>query len=78
MLGLGDGIVLYLREDEVERDPDSEDLSSFNNMFKSKKKNELKALEESEKKGISAAAGAASSTRPQNKPKDKERDCSIF
>ena len=71
MLGLGDGEVLYLREDEIERDPDSEDLSSFNNMFKAKKKSELKALEESEKKGTSSSS-------PQKKPKDKERDCSIF
>jgi len=37
-------------------------------MFKAKKKSDLKALEEAEQKG----------SRPQNKPKDKERDCSIF
>lgn len=50
-------------------DPDKEDLSSLNSMFKAKKKTDLKALEDNEKKG-----GA----RQQNKPKDKEKDCSIF
>ena len=69
VLGLGDGIVLYLKADQVVADPDKEDLSSLNSMFKAKKKTDLKALEDNEKKG-----GA----RQQNKPKDKEKDCSIF
>ena len=38
VLGLGDGIIIYTREEEVMPDPDTEDLSSFNNMFKAKKK----------------------------------------
>ena len=67
--GHGDGEILHLKQDEVEADPDSEDLSSFNNMFKAKKKSELKALEDSEKKELN---------RQPAKPKDKERDCSIF
>ncbi len=69
VLGHGNGEILYLKQEEVEADPDSEDLSSFNNMFKAKKKNDLKALEDGEKKDI---------TRQPVKPKDKERDCSIF
>lgn len=38
VLGLGEGIIIYTREDQIVRDADSEDLSSFNNMFKAKKR----------------------------------------
>ena len=38
VLGLGDSIIIYTSEKEVVPDNDSEDLSSFNNMFKAKKK----------------------------------------
>ena len=69
VLGLGDGIVLYLRAEEIVADPDQEDLSSINNMFKSKRKADLKTLEEEEQN-----AGK----RTDNKPKDKERNCRIF
>ena len=36
------------------RDPDSEDLSSFNGMFKGQDVKKLQALEEAEKKGTKA------------------------
>lgn len=46
VLGLGEGIVIYCKESDVVADPDSEDLSSFNNMFKAKKKSDYKVLEQ--------------------------------
>jgi len=46
VLGLGDSEVIHASLDEVEADPDSEDLSAFNNMFKAKKKDLVKNLEE--------------------------------
>ena len=75
VLGYGNSEVRCARLDEVEPDPDSEDLSSFNNMFKSKKKDVVKNLEEQEKKGQQQSPAGP---RKENKPKDKERDCSIF
>lgn len=47
VLGLGDGIIMYTTVDQIVADPDTEDLSSFNNMFKAKKKSD-KALEQQE------------------------------
>ena len=45
VLGLGAGIVIYARVSDVIADPDSEDLSSFNNMFpKQRQKSDLKGL----------------------------------
>lgn len=38
VLGLGQGIIIYTRLDCIVPDPDNEDLSSFNNMFKAAKK----------------------------------------
>ena len=37
VLGLGEGIVIYARLSDVVKDPDSEDLSSFNGMISKKK-----------------------------------------
>ena len=71
VLGLGDGIIIYTREDQIVGDPDSEDLSSFNNMFKSKKKSD-RALEQQE--DDEQMKGSQS----KNKLKDKESHCSIF
>ena len=51
-------------------DPDSEDLSSFNNMFKSKKKSD-RALEQEDVEQVKGS-------QPKNKLKDKESNCSIF
>ena len=33
VLGIGDGIIIYCKESDIEADPDSEDLSSINKMF---------------------------------------------
>ena len=38
---------MYTTVDQIVADPDTEDLSSFNNMFKAKKKSD-KALEQQE------------------------------
>ena len=101
VLGLGDGIKIYTQENAVISDPDSEDLSAINNMFKKEKKQKKEIKDES--KGISSAVAPVPSTasssssevikpaqqqqqqrrepqtrHQQNKPKDKERDCSIF
>ena len=40
VLGLGESIILYVKESEIVKDPDSEDLSSFNNIFKVNKKSD--------------------------------------
>ena len=71
MLGLGDGIIIYTREDQIVGDPDSEDLSSINSMFKSKKKSE-RALEQQEEDE------QMKGSQSKNRPKDKESNCSIF
>ena len=36
IVGLGTNTVLYLSQESIEADPDSEDLSAINNMFKKK------------------------------------------
>merc|ERR1719350_244084 len=71
VLGLGDGIIIYTREDQIVGDPDSEDLSSINSMFKSKKKSD-RALEQQE--DDEQMKGSQS----KNKLKGKESHCSIF
>ena len=53
VLGFGESEIIEARLDEVEPDPDKEDLSAINNMFKTSKKKEkelLKKAEEEEKK----------------------------
>jgi len=72
VLGLGDGIMIYTREDQIVADADSEDLSSFNNMFKAKKKSDQKSLEQQEEDE------KRQGSQSKNKPKDKENNCSIF
>ena len=47
VLGCGQGVKMYLRMDQIEADPDSENLSSFNKMFDSRRqKLKLQKLEE--------------------------------
>lgn len=71
VLGLGEGIIIYTREDQIVRDLDSEDLSSFNNMFKAKKRSE-KANEQNEDDEYQKGP------KSRNKPKDKESNCLIY
>ena len=77
VLGMGDGIRIYTRLDQIVEDPDKEDLSTINSMFKPKKLNQMKTLEEAERKGHDSSQETAS---PYKKPKAKDKDsnCSIF
>ena len=74
VLGLGDGIRIYTRMDQLEEDPDREDLSSINSMFKAKKLNEMKAMEEAERKGLNDSTTADSSkSGASNSKKDGKK-----
>ena len=48
VLGLGESITIYCKKSDIEEDADSEDLSSFNNMFKAKKRSDSRVPDASE------------------------------
>ena len=67
VLGLGAGITIYTKLDEILPDPDTEDLSSFNNMFKAAKKNKNSDADGSRNKDDSKPIAAQASTKESRK-----------
>lgn len=68
VLGVGDGIIIYCKESDIEADPDSEDLSSINKMFgeatSGRHQRNLQALEKTERINILAAEKKDASSKP--------------
>ena len=82
-VGLGANTILYVGEKSIERDPDSEDLSAVNNMFKKKWKDPgpdaftAKGGQDPDDEKASAK-GKKDKKSKKGKDGDEESKCSLF